>query len=394
MYDIDGNTISRIYDIDGNVISTGGGTIVVSGSSGFQSAPVYKTVDGSLYRLVWKDEFDEADINKNFWTDQYLISRVTNRYQVWSDYYLSNSILHIRLGKDAPNRHLTDQSKVEAVSGINTAECNRLHLTNPNHHDVNPFWGLITQEGYYECRMKVFKATGGAHTAWWCVGIQDGVNALSPRAEIDITEIMASNTEQLPHGVHKQQDSNVTEAYSYADLPVDMAEDFHTIGFLWENGVMKWYCDGTLVDTKNINTPQYPMMHFLTAYKMLEGSGWDGTADPTLKTRNVEFQVDYLRIYKKATQQASEDVSIVGQQAIKFDASTLRYDIDPERGCPIALQSYVYLNWSDGTRTEHWVKWDSVNDVYSAHLNNSENFRWHGYVYGFGLDVYADITFS
>lgn len=390
IYTINGRTLNSVFDINGNPVVSND-----SKSVGYVVAPEYKTINDQpyTYRLVWHDEFDEADIDKSFWNDVHFISRVTNRYQAWTDYYLNDGILHLRLKKDAPNRYLSDDNRDASITAIQTGQVNRLHLINPNYHDVNPFWGLLTQEGYYECRFKVFKATGGAHTSWWCVGIQDGMYKESPRAEIDITEILARNTKALPHGVHKWQDSETTEAYTTTNTNVDFAEDFHVVGFLWENGIMKWYVDGALVDTKNINTPQYPMMHFLAAYKTRSGTGWTGEADPTLSTKDVEFQVDYLRIYKKATNVSSGEVTIDHYGAINIDGANSDMSIDMDRGCPLCFPSYVYVYWSDGTRTEHWTKWQAVQETYNTKMTNQQSFEWAGYVYGIGLEVVANVNY-
>jgi len=392
VYDINGNT-SGVYDIDGNVIGGGGDVAPTDNVSGYVTDPEYITVENSPYRLVWHDEFEGSDINKNFWTDAQLISTKYKRYGAWTDYYLNDSKLHLRIKKDAPNCFVDDPSNSNdmAQSIIQTAQQNKLHVTTYGYHDVNPFWGLLTQEGYYECRFKVWKATGGCHTSWWCVGIQDGLYAESARAEIDITEILGRATTNLPHGQHRQSDASCTESYTTTEVNVDFATDFHTVGFLWENGLMKWYVDGTLVDTKNINTPQYPVMHFLAAYKRRSGSGWTGAADTTLG--DVEFQVDYLRIYKKATSQASNTVTISGYTPITINANTQDMTIDDERGCPICFPSYVYVNWSDGTRTEHWVKWQAVQETYQSKMTNQQSFTWDGYVYGLGIDIVAQVNY-
>lgn len=384
VYDISTSSLASVYDISGN-------EIFGAESVGFIKSPIYKTVNGNQYRLVWRDEFDGKDINNTFWNDVHFISRVTNRYQAWTDYYLSDSLLHLRIKKDAPNRYLSDDPDNDvAVTAIQTGQHNKLHITTPYYHDVNPFWGLITQEGYYECRFKVFKGSG-THTSWWCVGVQDGLFTDSPRAEIDITEILGNATTNLPHGQHKWDDNNCSESYTTSAAGVDFATDFHTVGFLWENGVMKWYVDGTLVDTKNINTPQYPVMHFLAAYKRRSGTGWTGQADTSLG--DVEFQVDYLRIYKKATSQATSAVTVSGYTPISINANTQDMTIDDERGCPICFPSYVYVNWSDGTRTEHWVKWQAVKDTYRTKMTNQESFTWDGYVYGLGIDIVANVNY-
>ena len=392
LYDING-VQTHAYDIDGNKVCDDSEK---DRTVGYVVKPQYKTMNGNNYRLVWHDEFEEDDLDKNYWEDQYIINSVKNRYQAQSDYYLENSIVHIRLKKDAPNRYATyvgeETPRDIAHSSLQTGEIDRLH-TLANNHDVNPFWGLLTQEGYWECRMKVFKATGGCHTAWWCVGIQDGLNFDVTMAEIDVTEILGHETNRLPHGQHKQADDSVTELYRTTDLTVDLATEFHTVGFLWENGIYKWYVDGLLVDTMTINTPQYPVMHLLSAYKTRSGSNWTGEADPSLRTKDVEFQIDYLRIYKKATSVSSGDVTIDHYSAINIDGANSNMSIDVDRGCPLCFPSYVYVYWSDGSRTEHWVKWQAVQETYNDKMTNHQSFEWAGYVYGLGIDVAANISY-
>ena len=67
--------------------------------------------------------------------------------------------------------------------------------------------------------------------------------------------------------------------------------------------------------------------------------------------------------------------------------------ISDDRGCPVCFPSYVYVNWSDGTRTEHWVKWQAVKDTYRTKMTNEESFTWDGYVYGLGIDVVANVNY-
>ena len=385
IYNVNGYLPKYVYDIDGNVIETGK-------EVGFVTYPEYKTIGEEQYRLVWHDEFRGQDIDKNFWTDIQFINTKQNRYQAWSDYYISDDKLHILIKKNAPDCFIYDQDNDVAQSIVMSGQNNHLHIASPSYHDVNPIWNLLVQEGYWEFRFKVWKATGGCHTAIWTVGIQDGEDLESPRAEIDVTEILARSTTDLPHGLHKQSDNSCTELYRTVATSVDFATDFHTVGFLWENGVMKWWVDGTLVDTfSGINTPQYPMILILSAYKRIRGTGWTGDADLTLG--DVEFQVDYVRIYKKATSLATSDVTISDYTPITIDATTEDMTIDVQRGCPICFPSYIYVNWSDGTRTEHWVKWQTVQDDYEDKMSNQQTFEWDGYVYGLGIEVHADVNY-
>lgn len=386
----------RIYNYKGDSISFNPDEYG-NQSVGYITKPVYKQINGDYYRLVWRDEFDGKDLDRNFWVDRYFISNVSKKYQAWTDYYLKDSVLHLRSKKGAPDRYQGDQAgrtgKV-AHSSIQSGELNNLgHFhTQPDYwHDVPPFYGLITQEGYYECRMKVYKATGGVHTAWWCTGVQRYWGQTGVSGEIDFTEILGNHTNQLPHGQHQNDDSSISESYRTTDVSVDFATDFHTIGVLWENGSIRWYVDGTIVDSMNIDTIQYPIYHLLSNYKTFEGTNWTGNADTSLG--DVEFEIDYLRIYKKSTQQSSENVTISNYKPIDINANTDDMTIEPDTGCPLAFPLYVYVFWSDGSRTEHWVKWDAVKDTYRTKMTNRESFEWGGYVYGLGIEIVANVNY-
>lgn len=394
VYDIYGNA-TGVYDIYGNKISEGSSS---ESSVGFVTSPNYITVNDNSYRLVWHDEFEDKDLNKSYWIDDNFISRVEKRTDAWTDYYLRDGKLYLRIKADAPGRFPDDPSRDFATSLVKTGAKNRLHITTPFYHDINPFWGLLVQEGYWECKFKVFTASSGCHVAWWAVGIQDGLNDTNPRAEIDIYESPSHLTSYLRHGIIRWTDSNCMDQFEKGNggggtpLNVDFATDFHTLGFLWENGVLKWYVDGVLVDTMTGNTPQYPMIMLLSSYKMLRGSGVGGQADPTIN-EDKEVAFEYLRVYKKATSESENAVHIESYTPITINGRTQTMTIDDDRGCPICFPSYVYVNWSDGTRTEHWVRWDAVKDTYRTKMTNQQSFTWDGYVHGLGIDIVANVNY-
>lgn len=396
VYDIYGNS-TGVYDIYGNKISDGSSSS--EPSVGYVTEPQYIEVDGNSYRLAWHDEFDDRDLDKSYWNDVMFPSLVENRTQAWCDYYLKGGKLHLRIKKDAPDRFPENTSYGVAESIVMTANKNNLHITSPSYHDVNPFWGLLVQEGYWECRFKVFTARSGCHVAWWTVGIQDGLNDKNPRAEFDIYETPSHLTSYLRHGVIRWTDSNCMDQFEKGNggggtpLSVDFATDFHTLGFLWENGVLKWYVDGVLVDTMTGNTPQYPMVNILAAYRVLKGSSpVSGSADTTID-EDKEVIFDYIRIYKKATSESANAVHVASYTPITINGRTQTMTIDEERGCPICFPSYVYVNWSDGSRTEHWVKWQAVKDTYRTKMTNQQSFTWDGYVYGLGIDIVANVSY-
>lgn len=394
MYTYNGGEAGAIYDYQGNVVETGGGV-----SCGWLTRPEYKTVDGNPYRLVWHDEFDGKELDRNFWNENYYISNVQNRYQAQTDYRFEDSILKLRCRKDAPPRYLDRPTNVTATSSIMTAEFNDTYASAQRYHDIDPFWGLLTQEGYYEMRLKLWQAQSGTCNVWWLMGIQDAIHTkarMDGRGEVDILEFLQKTPTKFPHGQHPNADTSITEMYRNTETGIDLTAAFHTVGFLWENGAYKWYLDGTLIDTMSgITIISYPVYHVISAYKVISGgeADWKGPADPELALRDVEFEIDYLRIYKKATTQATTDVTISGYTPITINAATADMEIDPDRGCPYQFPSFVYVNWSDGTRTEHWVKWDSVRDTYTNKMTNEQDFDWSGYVYELGINVVANVNY-
>lgn len=393
IYEINGN-VTRAYDINGNPLYDD--TAV---SVGYVYSPEYITKNGNNYRLVWHDEFDEKDLDRNFWMDQYFISNVENRYQAQSDYYLADGILNLRVKKDMPPRYPNGTGNPTAQSSIQTGEYNGTYVATEQYHDVNPFWGLLAQEGYFEMRLKPWSAVSGCCNVWWMMGIQDAIHQkaqMDGQGEIDVIEFLQKNPTVYPHGQHPNADNQITEVYHNTDVGVNLTNDFHVIGFLWEPGSYRWYLDGNLIDTvSGITTLTYPAYQLLSAYKVISGTGdWKGDVDPTLNSRDVEFKIDYFRIYKKASMVSTDDVTVSNYNPITINGNTADMEIDPDRGCPYQFPSFVYVNWSDGTRTEHWVKWDAVRDTYRTKMTNHQSFEWAGYVYGLGIDVVANVNYS
>ena len=73
-----------------------------SSNNGFLTKPIYKEVEGEQYRLVYNEDFDGTDIDRNYWIDDYMISRVEDAYESYSDVYVEDlSLIHI----SEPTRH-------------------------------------------------------------------------------------------------------------------------------------------------------------------------------------------------------------------------------------------------------------------------------------------------
>jgi beta-glucanase (GH16 family) len=321
-----------------------------------------------------------------------LISRVHPRYLSYGKHDISNSILSLIVEPNSTVKSgvgdLASASIPQAVSCVQSIEKNILHLTSPANHDVNPFYGFIAQEGYYEIKCRCPKGSG-VHSAFWLVGLQDKIEQ---RYEVDIVEYHGQWATKFPHGSHNNgSETDVTENYpsNYVEIPNNLNDEFHTIGFLWESNKMTWFFDGELLDELEATMPQYPMGMILSLHQRKYGTSWTGQADNTLGT--LKFEIDYIKVYKEASYKLSK-LSITGQDSISVKA-TSSYKIDDDLGILTDMPSYCRINWNDGSKTEHHVKWEIFNNTIKENLDNGTPFTWYGYVDELDLTVSASITF-
>lgn len=368
----------KVYLGDTLIVDTGG-----SSSGQDSSEPAYKTVDNQLYRRIFCDDFDKGDVDRNYWTTDYNASQYTPWYTGGSDVFCKDSICHIRIKEDMAVKGGT--SWAAGVSGIQTAE---YYYTSPKYNRARPFYGLLTQEGYYELRAKIY-AGGGTHTSWWMTGVESTPNEAG---EIDIFEIFGRDTSEWPANLYDDTTTvDSAQRQSVIRPGIDLANDFHVYGFLWENGLMKFYLDGTEVNTwENLNSPQYPMMTWITAYRCMSGRYPGGEHVEGLG--DLELLVDYLKIYKKCDVQLTEHPTVVSQNAIDIFITAGEYTVNEISGRVAELPVYCYLNWSDGSRTEHWVRWELLNAAMKGVLDNGGTFEWLGIVYGLGVEVKATVS--
>lgn len=344
--------------------------------------PVYAHIDDQSYRQIFFDDFNGGDVDRNHWSTDYNAAKYQPIYTSGSDVFCENSICHIRTTEDMAV--LGGTSWAAGVSGIQSAQFST--PSTPNR--FRPFFGFISQEGYYELKAKIYSG-GGTHVAWWMTGVDD-TGATNP--EIDIFEILGSDTTKWPMNFYADTNSVASaEAQDSIGIGFDLSNDYHVYGFLWENGIMKFYLDGDLINTwSDINTPHQPLMTWLTAYRCLEGSYWAGTHVDGLG--DLELLVDYLKVYKKCESESNVQPTITGQEEITVSLAKGEYTVDPYSGRIAGLPVYTYINWSDGSRTEHWVRWKKLNDTIKDVLDNGGFCEWNGIVSELGIKVIATIN--
>lgn len=351
------------------------------------NAPTYINKRGTLYRLIFEDNFDKPDIDRNVWSSDYRSAHYAPWYVCGSDYFVEDSILNLRVRTD--KRTLDSASWPAAVSGVQSCQ-----VSSPDaKHDFRPFYGFVSQEGYYELRCKMYSgletSLDGSHFAWWTTGV-DTDNGKD--CEYDMIEHFGMNPQLACLNIHPNSDSDITFTRGTHTADYDLGIDWHTWGFLWEEDHLEIFLDDVRIISLDGITPKYPVMQWLTAYRSLgERAGyWAGEYDPDQP--DMISQIDYLRVYKKADEIKTEPVTVVSYDPISAELTKGEYTINQTSGRLTAVPLHCYVYWNDGSRTEHIVHYETFTHDQISILDNGGTFEMHGIAMGCGIPIVATVN--
>lgn len=127
--------------------------------------------------------------------------------------------------------------------------------------------------GYYEVCMKPIKNDGVVSSFFTYTGPSDN----NPWDEIDI-EFLGKDTTKVQFNYFTNGKGNHEKV---VDLGFDAAEDFHTYGFLWEQGAITWYVDGVEVHKASLNIPKTPSKIMMNVWPGTGVDGWLNAFDGT-----------------------------------------------------------------------------------------------------------------
>ena len=146
--------------------------------------------------------------------------------------------------------------------------------------------------GYFEVRMRVPK---GAGTVSGVFTYADRTRGVKPN-EIDI-EILGKNTRAAELTIHE----NGRSTSKIVALPFDASEEFHTYGFDWQPGYVRWYVDGALAHqetgtaARNLVRPQQLILNLWGSQEL---KAWVGPLDLKQGPWRLEFNcVAYAPTY-------------------------------------------------------------------------------------------------
>jgi beta-glucanase (GH16 family) len=161
------------------------------------------------------------------------------------------------------------------------------------------------QYGRFEVRVQV-PSGQGIWPAFWMLGDDPGNVGWPQQGEIDVMEIVGhapSTVHGSLHGPGYSGGSPLTKSYT---LPAgqSFADGFHTFAVEWEPGVVRFYADDQLYETRTpADVPagsEWVYDHpFYLILNLAVGGNWPG--DPNAATEFPSLmKVDYVRVFKRS----------------------------------------------------------------------------------------------
>lgn len=279
------------------------------------------------YKMVWHDEFNESDLDKDTWS--YMPGTVARSEQ--QNYTTSKDNVYLKDGELVFKA--TKREKVES------------NPRRPQEREIKYDSGFINTSGkvdflYGRIEMKAKLPKGqGAFPAFWLMGTSYGWPG---GGEIDIMELIGAPTKErmetgdtdptdngrqsnkivygTPHFYYVNGDVDKDGSYDPYELggnvriTEDFSDEYHIFGIDWTPERIDWYLDGVIYNSMNLsgnerldaaglsmNRPQIMKLNLAT------GGDWAGDAGDHLDEDETTMRVDWVRWYQNSEQKKAAD---------------------------------------------------------------------------------------
>jgi len=136
---------------------------------------------------------------------------------------------------------------------------------------VPPFRGWTPRYGHVEARLRG-EISPRSMVAFWLSGVEE---TPEESGELCVMEVFGDavrpGSAGVGIGVHRFRDPALTEEWSAAELPIDVAE-FHTYGVTWRPGACEFTVDGAVV-RRVAQAPGYPLQLMLGVFDFPDKPG-------------------------------------------------------------------------------------------------------------------------
>ncbi len=264
------------------------------------------------YTLMWNDEFDGTELNRDDWNvELHEPGWVNAELQEYVD---SEENIKVEDGNlvITPVQTTTTDEDGNTVYSYTSGRVNT-----QNKHTFT--------YGMFEANVMVPEGKGYL-PAFWLMANDEGVYGQWPRCgEIDIMEVMGQNTKKAMGTIHygnphkEQQGSYTLEDGSFA-------EGYHKFTCEWEPGKITWYVDGIKFHeatnwysaTEGASRISYPApfdQPFYIILNLAVGGSWVGyPEDAAFKAE--PYKIDYVRVYQKTEGYDDSNVEAPEEEAV------------------------------------------------------------------------------
>lgn len=241
-----------------------------SASAGGSAASVKKA---QALTLIWNDEFNGTTIDGSKWNVDNGNPNVNNEKQ----YYLAANaqVTGGNLVITAKNQYVEGQPYTSAK--------------------LNTLGKFSVKYGRIEARIKV-PAFQGSWPAFWMLGENINTARWPQCGEIDVMEQVNTNNTILGT-MHWNNNGHVY----YGNNTPAIATDYHVYAVEWDENSIRWYVDGTLYNTgniqNNINSTEEFHLPFFIILNLAVGGDLPGQ-NINAGALPANMYVDYVRVYK------------------------------------------------------------------------------------------------
>ncbi len=145
--------------------------------------------------------------------------------------------------------------------------------------------------GYVEMRAKLPRGRG-LWPAFWLLHNND----YDRRPEIDVVEMLGSQSNLVYHTYHHYENGQLKSTPSYEAWGPDYSADFHTYAVRWEPGLIVWYVDGVERNRYENGNVSWEDMYLLVNLAL--GGWWANDPDGSTPFP-ARFTIDYIRAWQK-----------------------------------------------------------------------------------------------
>ena len=255
--------------------------------------PIQISQSAEPWKLVWADEFNGKKLDYSKWgIEVNAFGGGNNELQLYTDraknVRVSGGHLVIEAHRDSPN-----------IVGVGR-EYSSGRLRTKHRGD----W----KYGRFEIRAKV--PTGqGMWPAIWMLPTDEKYGGWALSGEIDIMELNGAKPDHVLGTLHfgDQWPNNRSSSGGFTLSKGSFADDFHVFALEWEEGLMRWYVDGKLYQTKSkwdSKAAPFPAPFDQRFHLLLNLSvGGNLVGAPNEKTVFPQrFEVDYVRVYERVAE--------------------------------------------------------------------------------------------